>query len=47
MIIEPLYSSIKKLPFEIGFVGAKGKSIDTEVYETQQKQKIENNLSLF
>ena len=32
MIIEPLYSKIKKLPFEIGFVGAKGTSLDAEIY---------------
>lgn len=33
MILSPVFSSNKKMPFEFGFIGAKGTLIESQTYE--------------
>ena len=47
MIIEPVYPVGKKLPYEIGFVGAKGTTIDADEYERAWHDAIEENIFLY
>ena len=46
MIIEPVYNAGKKLPYEIGFVGAKGASIDIEDYERAFMEHLDENIAV-
>lgn len=46
MVIEPTYHAGSRLPYEIGFMGAKGTSIEFEEYFTAITNKIEENLDI-
>lgn len=41
MIIEPTYHNGSRMPYEIGFLGAKGVSIESEEYVRLLRNKIE------
>lgn len=44
MVIEPTYSNGKKMPYEIGFVGAKGITIDAKQFKSALKKYIEQKV---
>jgi len=45
MIIEPEFNNGKKMPYEIGFVGAKGNSVEYEVYKNKMLKFLENSIT--
>ena len=47
MIIEPIYSTGKKMPYEIGFVGAKGETMDIDNYNDLLNKYVEENVEVF
>ena len=47
MIIEPIYSTGKKMPYEIGFVGAKGETMDIHNYNDLLNKYVEENVEVF
>lgn len=46
MVVEPVYSEGRNLPYEIGFVGVKGTSIDVEDVEKAWVEQIEDNVTV-
>ena len=46
MVIDPIYATGKKMPYEIGFVGAKGTTIDAEHFSSALCKYMEKNTSI-
>ena len=41
MVLSPVFTTNKKMPFEFGFIGAKGTLIESQVYEELLFRQVE------